>query len=565
MAPTFGSANSDLRPTVEIGSSGLKQFGGRISEEWLRKLQGQRAAEIFREMADNDYTVGAVLFLIEMLLRGVPWRVERFDDRPISHQRAAYVESLLGDMAHSFEDFIAEALSFLEQGYSPHEIVYKRRFGPNVEHPAWQSKHSDGLWGWRKLAIRAQTTIDRWDFDDAGELRGLFQRDLYNGTRRTGEVYIPAERLLIFRTTSRRGNPEGVSILRRCYRAWYFKTHIEESEAIGVERDLCGIPAWRLPPRLFRPDATAEEKAELQAYLKVSRNLKQDEQASLAYPAEYDANGNKLVELTLLGTGAKRLFDTTAIIQRLDRAIAGTVLADFLQLGRDKVGSFALSSDKTDMFVLACRAWLYAIAAPLNREGLPRLFKLNGWPTNECPQFIPGDIEKADVEKFAQAVASLTQAGQLTPGGKATESAIRDMLDLPEEDVVNIRTDQPGAPGAGDPAALDAEARVAEMLTGPKPTGPVQPQSPPDVKPEPAGSPVPPETVNPDAALNGAQVVALMGIVQQVALGALPRASGVELIRACFPLTLTQAEAIMGEVGRTFKPAPVPGAAPPGP
>jgi hypothetical protein len=33
-------------------------------------------------------------------------------------------------MSHTFEDFITEALSMLGYGYSVHEIVYKRRLGP---------------------------------------------------------------------------------------------------------------------------------------------------------------------------------------------------------------------------------------------------------------------------------------------------------------------------------------------------------------------------------------------------------------------------------------------------
>jgi len=55
-------------------------------------------------------------------------------------------------------------------------------------------------------------------------------------------------------------------------------------------------------------------------------------------------------------------------------------------------------------------------------------------------------------------------------------------------------------------------------------------------------------------ALNGAQVMALQGIVQSVVLGQLPRASGVEMIAAAFPLSLEQAEKIMGTAGASFEP-----------
>jgi hypothetical protein len=58
-----------------------------------------------------------------------------------------------------------------------------------------------------------------------------------------------------------------------------------------------------------------------------------------------------------------------------------------------------------------------------------------------------------------------------------------------------------------------------------------------------------------DTALNGAQVEALIGIVAQVATGQLPRASGVEIMVAAFPIGREDAERIMGAVGQGFVPA----------
>lgn len=54
-------------------------------------------------------------------------------------------------------------------------------------------------------------------------------------------------------------------------------------------------------------------------------------------------------------------------------------------------------------------------------------------------------------------------------------------------------------------------------------------------------------------ALNGAQVQAAQGIVQAVAEGGLPRASGVQMLAAFFNLPLSAAEQIMGTVGSSFR------------
>jgi len=60
------------------------------------------------------------------------------------------------------------------------------------------------------------------------------------------------------------------------------------------------------------------------------------------------------------------------------------------------------------------------------------------------------------------------------------------------------------------------------------------------------------------AALNGAQVAALVDIISQVAQRQIPRESGIGIILASFPLTEAQAEAIMAGAGRDFVPS-VPG------
>lgn len=57
------------------------------------------------------------------------------------------------------------------------------------------------------------------------------------------------------------------------------------------------------------------------------------------------------------------------------------------------------------------------------------------------------------------------------------------------------------------------------------------------------------------AALDGAQVAALVNIISQVAQRQIPRESGIGIVLASLPLTESQAEAIMGEAGRGFVPS----------
>lgn len=53
-------------------------------------------------------------------------------------------------------------------------------------------------------------------------------------------------------------------------------------------------------------------------------------------------------------------------------------------------------------------------------------------------------------------------------------------------------------------------------------------------------------------ALNGAQVTSMLEVVNRVALGELPRDSGIAMLVGAFGLTQASADSIMGEVGRSF-------------
>ena len=391
----------------EIGVTGLRYSGGLPMDQPLRQLAGMfKSTEVFTEMSRYDDMVGAVLFAIESLVRQVSWDVRPGDDTPQALQQADFVDSNLHDMSHTWEDLLANAISFLPLGWAFHELVYKRRRG-RQRSPGESSRYGDGKLGWRKIPGRAQITRDRWEFDDDGGIKALVQRD----PNSAGLYTIPLQKGLLFRASTAKGNPEGRSILERSFRAWYFKKRLQEIEAIGVERDLAGLPIAWVPPSLLNTNASDADKAKLQATKDMLVNIRRDEQDGIAMPLVYDQNGNKLWDLTLLTTGGTRQFDTNTVLQRYDRAIAGTMLADFILLGHEKSGSWALSSDKTELFGVALGAYLDEIAAVFNRHAIPRLLQVNGMPLNAPPHLVHGDIETVDLERLGNFIKALSQSG----------------------------------------------------------------------------------------------------------------------------------------------------------
>lgn len=409
---------------TEIGSTGLRRWGGHIHEERLNELKGTRWIRTILEM-ENDPVVGAILFSIEMLIRQVEWTVEPFEETSSDVEVAEFVNSCLHDMNTSWTDTLAEILTMLPYGWSYFEVVHKIRNGPDAK-GHHRSKYTDGRIGWRKWGSRAQETLWKWEFDEGGGINGLWQLAPPNFKT----VYIPIEKALLFRTSVRKGSPEGRSILRTAYRPWYFMRKIQNHEGVGIERDLTGLPVGYVPSDLLSSDAPPEKVATRNAMLETLMRIKRDEQEGLLWPGDRDDSGNRITELTLLSSGGSRQHDTDSIIRRYEQRIAMSVLADFIMLGHERVGTNSLSRDKTNMFVTAIGAWLDNIADTINRHAIPRLLEVNGMDLTRCPSLAHGEVSKVSIEELGDYVSKLSGTGAITFDNEM-ERHLRQQADMP--------------------------------------------------------------------------------------------------------------------------------------
>ena len=410
---------------TELGTSGLRRSGGFITEEFLNALRGRRGLLVYREMADNDPVIGSILYAIEKVVLRLDWRVDPFDDSDAAKELAEFVDSCLEDMSDSWDQTLASILSMLVYGFSFHEIVYKIR-GGDVEDPKKKSKYSDGKIGWRKMPIRSQETLNNWMMDVDGGIQGFRQIDPTGG----GFREIPIDKGLLFRTTVNKNNPEGRSLLRNCFRPWYYKRRIEEIEAVGIERDLAGLPVAKVPPEYLSSGATAAQQQVLAEITTIVQNIKRNEQEGVIFPKMFDENNNEMFSLELLSSGGSRQFDTDKIIERYDQRISMSVLSDFILLGHEQVGSFALGSQKMDLWTMSVEAIAKSIAEVMNQYAIPRLLKLNGMDTKLTPYLTYGEVASVDLNELANYVKNLISAGALTPDEKL-EAYLREQASLP--------------------------------------------------------------------------------------------------------------------------------------
>jgi len=366
----------------EVGKTGLKWSWGYIYDEFLASLRGTRGRKTYREMRDNDAIIGSMLFAINQILREARWDVRPGDENVAEcKQDAELLKDSLFGMTHSWSGVFTDILTFFTYGFSLFEQVFYRR--------------EDNKIMWKKLAFRAQESIERWELDEHGETVGFYQRPAPDYK----EFYIPIGKCLHFRTESAGNNPEGRSLLRNCFRAWYMKKNIEEIEAIGIERDLAGLPVLKMPEGFDPENEDPTVQAQIASAKTLITNIRRDEQEGILLPHGW--------ELELLASSGHRQIDTVSVINRYNKEMAATTLAQFIMLGMERTGSYALAREQTDMFYLALEAWADYIATVMNRYGIPKLFALNGVSGRPLPFLVHTPIRRFTLMDIANYVSKL--------------------------------------------------------------------------------------------------------------------------------------------------------------
>lgn len=519
-------ARPPASPLLKLGLPSLRQSSGHVYEEWRPRLVGGQRFKVFREMAESDTTAGGFINNLVNFLNRAPSLWE--PAKPIGASEASPEAQRIADrMAGAWEDMDTtprERMSTIiehtaRDGAAPMEVTYKICRG-DVEDPMFASDFNDGWLAWRSWEIRPLESVDRWEWtDDKRELLGFWQSPYE--TRML--VWIPIGKVAHFRFRHTKNNPEGLSMLSLAERAYYFKRIFEELEAIGIKRDLTGMPVMEVPPKLFGAGASADEQETLRQMKELVTLVERDGLEGVVIPAELDPDGNPTqFRFRLMASGGSRQVNTSDVIRRIRGEMSVGLGAAFMYAGMDGVGAKSLDESKTDAFRLQGDSLLGSLSETINVEAA-RMLRLNGVPRALWPKHRFGDIDKASLQEFGSYVSSLMSAGALTYD-EALEAELRRRGELPAKEAA--QADYPhlrlvDAPSTEPAATMD-----------------------PGVEQVPAA----------ETALNGAQVTSAVDIVGEVAAGRLPRGTGVAMLQEFFNLDPARADRIMGEVGRGFVP-----------
>ena len=423
----------------ELGSLGIRHFGGVTQDELKAELNWPRSINTFRDMSYHS-AVNAPLTLFENIISKATWTYKPPADATEEEKnQAKIINQMMQDMEQPWSEFIRDVLSSNVFGFSVHEKVFRKRYKANG------SLYDDGIIGWKKLPIRVQESISKFIFsEDGNEIIGVQQNlsainDIYNRFSSRGNlINIPRSKFILFRTGKHRGDPFGKSPLRDAYLAWRFLTALEELEATGVAKDLNGLPVLMLPAQYLAADAPPEVQAIRLYYENVMRNLQMNEQSAVILPQVIDPESKQpMFKLDLLSVDGKKNFDISKIKEYYKTLIFVSLFADILIQGTTSTGSFALGTIKNSLSGAHAERLISSIAEVLQNDLIKMTYQLNGWDESRMGKFDFDGIEPADLDTFSSAIMRMGASGYVPKTLEVINAVLSNLgIDALPEDTV---------------------------------------------------------------------------------------------------------------------------------
>lgn len=405
-----------------MGSRGLKNMGGVISEEYQKELRTlrQRVAA-YTEMANDPY-LGAALGVLETLMSGIEYRLQPKagnEQNPRAIDEAAWVSRVLRGMATSWEDFQSEMLTMLVYGFAAMERTFAVK---------------DGRVVFADIALRPAETIWEWVYE--GDRLVAVKQQLTATQVENPNPTIPMDRIYLFRTVSVKNNPEGRSILRRAYVPYVREKHHRDLESIGHERDATGTPIVRVPEEIMSAAAGTTAYTRKQAAMTIAKRMKTGTEVGVVLSSRVDAESKtQAYDVSLLKSPGERQFDAGPIIERCNREKLFATGTDVILIGHEKTGALnegGSGSEKRDILNGGINAMAERVADVFNRQAIPELCTLNGIPEEFWPEMKPQRLQREiTLGEFMKALSDGTAAGAGLLPDDAVENEIRARLRLP--------------------------------------------------------------------------------------------------------------------------------------
>lgn len=453
----------------EIGTPFMKAAGGFIQTEMRRELQAPNNLKTYEKMRE-DATVDTALstaevFLMKALAKG----------KFVTHSKNATAKDFTNFLNwnmknlkdYTWHDVCYNIISYLQYGYSFLEKVYE--VNPST-------KYSKFPYKLKKLAPRSQHSVAQFEWsEDKRTLLSIKQypaQELNTGwvNRNMGDTFnypeLKRKKVLMFSWNSRNGNPQGVSPLNGCYRAWKEKTIIESYEVTGIVKGLGGVVVLRIPNEHINKaaeDPESDEAKTLEALKQSAALMHSGDQTFILLGSDTqgdNGSGKYTYDFTLQGVegSAGNKIDTSDFINERKKAILDVFSAGFTNLGNDSHGSYALADSKTSLHAFAMDSHLLFIKSVIENDLVVQLAQLNGIFLDEedMPTFEYGAFDDVDPAEFSAAIQRLGSVGLfpmiksvMLDAWRKVGLDVSDIEDMGEEEILKTLTAYTSGAGEG--------------------------------------------------------------------------------------------------------------------
>ena len=333
-----------------VGSGGTTIYSGKIRyEEFNSELENDKGygsyarQGVYDKMRKTSAPVKRALWLLKLPMLAADPEACAVDDSDEEAEIADLVSFNLFEQIR-WHARMTEALTMFEFGFSAFEALSDVVEVPRDRFPGLAtSKTGRPKAGETVPAIlftdfepRPAKTVCGWKArpEKPTEVAELIQwAQPTDGALAQTTPRIPGDWLLRFSWEQEGNNFQGVSLLRPIYKPYIQLDEVETIDGIRHERQNCGIPVITLPD-----NASDDDIDKAQEFLLA---LSSHEKAFLVLPFGWGFRWDTSGEGTGTNLGER--------IEQLNRTIASSVLADFMQLGGDGgTGSFALAETQAD-------------------------------------------------------------------------------------------------------------------------------------------------------------------------------------------------------------------------
>ena len=393
------------------GGAGFAVHGGYLSEkEKERTLTGRDRFRTYSQiLADTTIVASGVRYFLNLTAK-TPWKVRPANDTEEAKEKAEFVEQMIAEMKTPWHRVIRQGAMHRMYGFAAME---------------WTAEKMDDERGSIRISHienRSQFTIEQWDTDFSGRVRGVIQCPQQNPSLR---IYLPRNKLVYLCDNSFTDDPRGVGILRHVVRPVRQLRDYERLEHQGFETDMRGIPIARAPLSEIQAAVSSGliEEEDAEAIRKpmsdfVTNHIRGSDTGLLIDSSVYAGRGEDETPIKaekfgveLLSGGNYGHAEIAAAIERTNREIARVLGVEQLLLGADSAGSLALSRDKSQAFFMVVNAALAELKSAFQTDILAPLWILHGVDEELKPEIDFESVEFKDPDQISKVVKDLATSG----------------------------------------------------------------------------------------------------------------------------------------------------------